>query len=89
MDFLYWEEDKLTQQQLDMEIKINLVEVASELADNATKDEMINREFIISDEERFTVDLDSGDLMYTEDAQDIYDRWYDYFYSKIEELEIK
>ncbi len=72
-----------------MEIKINIVELASELADNATKDEMINREFIISDEERFTVDLDSGDLMYTEDAQDIYDRWYDYFYNKIEELEIK
>ena len=72
-----------------MEIKINIVELASELAEDMTSDEMFREEIIITEEEQFVIDENSGDTMYTETAQDIYNRWYDYFYSKIEELKIK
>lgn len=65
------------------EIKINIVEVASELAVNATKDEAFTEHGI--QESDLTID-DGEQLVYTDFAQDIHNRWYDYFYAEIEKL---
>ena len=68
-------------------IQINEVELASNLASKATI-----REFGIIDGRLATEDditiLDGGSdcYIYTDEAQDIFNRWYDYYYAEIMEI---
>jgi hypothetical protein len=58
---------------------INVVELASELAH-----ERMKMELELSDDQ---VWVDSDDtLVYTEEAQDTFNEWYDYYYTLIEQL---
>ena len=67
-------------------IKINLVEVASELAHNKLKDVLF-----LSDEDEandilYTYDGDT--LIYKEEYQDMFNEYYDYFYTVIDNLKL-
>jgi len=58
-----------------MEIKINLLEVASELAN-----QIVHARFL--DDESFIYnDLSNGDRIYTDHAQSLFNEWYDYYYN--------
>ena len=62
-------------------MEINEIELASELDHDATVDELSN----VYDEEEL-YQTDNGDvLIYKDDVQDVFNRHYDYFLSKIEE----
>jgi hypothetical protein len=62
-----------------MNITINKIELASELANNRVVDEMAKESDIYS--------LHSnGDTFYTEEAQDLFNQWYDYYLSVIESI---
>ena len=63
-------------------IKINLVEVASELAHNR----MVFSIDMDCNEDSLYQQLDNGDFVYTEEAQDIFNDWYDYYYNRLLEL---
>ena len=65
------------------EIKINLNEVATELAHAATRGVMISDGSIIEDADMWRED-GAGVLIYTEEAQDVFNVWYDYFYNFID-----
>jgi len=67
------------------EVKVNILEVASNLAHDMTKDEMF-REELITHEDDMTIGKDV--LTYTEEAQDIFNRWYDYFYDEINKIKL-
>ncbi len=67
-------------------IKINKLELASELANEATKDEMFSKGLIVDEDEMYRED--NGCSIYTEEAQDIFNDYYDYFLTKIEEVAI-
>ena len=67
-------------------IKINKLELASELAEDATKNEMFSKGLIVDETEMYVED-ESG-TTYTEEAQDIFNDYYDYFLTKIEEVAI-
>lgn len=62
--------------------RINRVELQSNLAHNSAMDEMINNQSI-NDEDEMYVDAESDMLEYTEKAQDVFNRWYDYYYDEI------
>jgi len=67
-----------------MDIKINLVEIASELANDRTFEEL-------SSEYMCEVDIyksDSDVVEYTEYAQKVFDNWYDYYYDFINKYKI-
>ena len=69
-----------------MEIRINLVEAASELAHRATVDEVIADESMDYDcEEDVWVHDDENDIdTYHDDVQDVFNCWYDYFCGMLE-----
>jgi hypothetical protein len=58
-------------------VEVNIVELSSELADDAAFNELCSKG-IISDKE----EMWDGEN-YTEIAQDVFNRWYDYFYDMI------
>ena len=60
-----------------MEITINPLEVASELAHIKTK-----RELGIQGDEMYVEDTE-GCLVYTDDVQDVFDEYYDYYYEML------
>ena len=62
-----------------MNIKINIVELSSELADKDIETHFGENRWIESDDE----------LIYTEEAQNLFDEYYDYYYQIIDELKIK
>lgn len=65
-----------------MEIKINLVEVATELAHNRLLDKLnLTEEESIS--QIYEILPDSEDLTYREDIQIMFDEFYDEYYSEI------
>ena len=68
-----------------MIIKINLVEVASELATN----EMTSKYALEGKEEDLMEELSEGVLTWKEEYQDEFNEWYDYFYNEIDKLKIK
>jgi hypothetical protein len=59
-------------------IYINEVEAASNLAEKATIIELVNRGEYDSEDDLYEEDEDSGDTRYIEQAQDVFDDWYDY-----------
>ena len=72
-----------------MEIRINIVEVASELAhDTMVRDSFIDG--IINDETEVYVSFnkadDDGEIIYTDVCQEIFDKYYDYYYDRLLKL---
>jgi hypothetical protein len=65
-------------------IKINKLELASELANEATRVEMFSKGLIAHEDEMY-VENESG-TTYTEEAQDIFNDYYDCYLTKIEEI---
>ena len=68
----------------DSMVCVNIVELASELADNQTKIEMFDNDSLEEEEEALMYELDmDGNSTYTEEAQDIFNDIYNYYYSVI------
>jgi hypothetical protein len=68
----------------DSIVQVNIVELASELADNQTKIVMFDNEMLSEEEEALMYELDmDGNSTYTEEAQDIFNGLYDYYYTVI------
>lgn len=62
-----------------MELRINIVELASELADKELREKWDYRDG------QADVDDGHGGIIYSEDAQDIFNRLYDEYYTIIEQ----
>lgn len=62
----------------DNDMLINNIELADALAEPDTIKQMLERKLITKEEEAF-VDLGDGETAYTEEAQDIFDKYYDYY----------
>ena len=56
-----------------MDVSVNILELASELAHKVVEKEMKSHLRIDSD----------GSVVYTEEAQDLFNEWYDYYYDLI------
>jgi hypothetical protein len=65
-----------------MDIKVNILELASELADKELQEKWDFRDGQVF------VDDEHGGLIYSETAQDIFDRLYDEYYTIIDQLKI-
>ena len=63
-----------------MNVTINIVELATELADQDLESHFGGNRW---------VEAGDDELVYTEEAQDLFDDYYDYYYSVIEKLQIK
>jgi len=73
----------------DCTVVVNIVELSSELANDAAGNEMIERGLINDRDEMVIPDPeDSETLIYTEKAQDIYNHHYDYFYNMIDNIKL-
>lgn len=75
-------------------ITINIVQVATELAKDNTIDEILNPigDYVLlygfsSEDDLYEFD-EEGNSTYKEEVQDIFNKWYDYYYSKLEKLKI-
>ena len=72
-----------------MEIRINIVEAASELAHDAMVKEAFNEGIIIDETEVYVSlngDDDEDEIIYTEVCQEIFDKYYDYYYDRLLKL---
>jgi hypothetical protein len=68
----------------DSMVRVNIVELASELAHEQTKIEMFNNHSLTDEENaRLYVSATDGITTYTDEAQDIFNRLYDYYYTVI------
>jgi hypothetical protein len=65
-----------------MNITVNIIELASELADKELQEKWDFRDGQIF------VDDKQGGLMYSEEAQDIFNRFYDEYYTIIQSCQI-
>ena len=65
-----------------MEITINVIELSCELAE-----EMVNVKFNYEEDDIYVEE--DEELKYTEQAQEIFDEWYDYYYDFLIERKIK
>ena len=65
-----------------MEITINLIELSSELAE-----EMVNVKFNYEQNDIYVEE--NEEVKYTEQAQEIFNEWYDYYYDFLIERKIK
>ena len=65
-------------------VSVNIVELASELAENQTMIEMFDNDSLDEEEEEqmYVTHLD-GTTSFTEEAQDIFNNLYDYYYNLI------
>jgi hypothetical protein len=63
-------------------VKVNILELASNLAEKAMIDEMIANGSISNESEAYVEETEES-TRYTEEAQDVFNRWYDYFYDEI------
>ena len=68
-------------------VTINKLELAAELAADATKDEMFSTGLIADEDEMFIFD-DGESKYFTDEAQEIFNTHYDYFLGKIEKIAI-
>jgi len=79
----------LTKKETEMEIKINVIEVASDLAHESMKDEIkFNEAFhnYPSEEDLYepgNPEAPDEGLIYKEKYQEIFNRWYDYYFEMI------
>lgn len=69
-----------------MEVRINVIEVASDLAHNAMLNEVMSPlydgEIIIEEDRLYNYDEEDNGT-YKEEYQDIFNKWYDYFFEMI------
>jgi hypothetical protein len=66
-----------------MEIKINALEVACELATEATKNEMLFvHGSILEESEMYVSDGENTEIL-TEEAQEVFNRWYDFYLNNL------
>lgn len=73
-----------------MNITINPVELASKLAHTRTKDEMLFETNLIETENDMYITIeDKQENRYTDEAQEVFNRWYDYYYEIISGCEEK
>lgn len=68
----------------DSNVVVNKLELASELAHDSAKDELIVNMLIDNEDDMWVEDEDA--MIYTELAQGVFNRWYDYYLTKIEEI---
>jgi len=66
-----------------MEIKINALELASNLAHNRA---LYERGDICSNEDDMYEDINAEELHYKEEIQDEFNRWYDYYLTEINKI---
>lgn len=64
-----------------MEITINLLEAAAELAH-----ELVRAKFDDDDDALYV--LSDGIITYTEEAQDLFNEWYDHYYDLLFDLKV-
>lgn len=62
-----------------MNVTINIVKLASELADKDLEGHFGQKRWIENDDE----------LIYTEEAQDLFNEYYDYYFNIIDETKVK
>ena len=67
-----------------MDIKVNLVELASELANDRTFEDLTSE--YMGEAEIYKTDSDI--VEYTEYAQNVFNDWYDYYYDFISKYKI-
>jgi hypothetical protein len=67
-----------------MDIKVNIVELASELASDRVYEELTS-EYMGEDD---IYKKDSDVIEYTEYAQKVFDNWYDFYYGIIDKYKI-
>ena len=65
------------------DVLVNQIELASELANRAMIDELMGNGKINEEDEVYITES-NGDTRYTDEAQDVFNRWYDYFYDVID-----
>ncbi len=65
-------------------ITINKLELATELATNATKTEMFSKDLIMDENEMYIGD--AGVQYFTDTAQDIFNEYYSYYLTIIEKF---
>lgn len=77
-------------EEITNEVVVNDIELASELADLATRREMFDNESIDEDSDEWNkmYVTDDEETRYTEEAQDIFNGWYDYYTSQIEKYSV-
>ena len=63
-------------------MEINEVELACKLADIKVKEELLGTELKYKTEEDLVYNID-GDLYYKEEVQEVFNRWYDYYWDLI------
>lgn len=70
-----------------MNITINAIQLATELAHKAAFDEMHSDtskgDGLINDEDEMWTDGDENTMVYTEEAQEVFERWYIHFLDAI------
>ena len=65
-------------------VSINILQLASELAENQTKIEMFDNDCLDEEEEeQMYVSHSDGTTSFTDEAQKIFDNLYDYYYNQI------
>lgn len=74
----------------ESEVLVNIVLLASKLADNETKIRLFDNDNLSEEEEEQMYELDmDGSSIYTEEAQKIFDNLYDYFYHEILSCQVR
>lgn len=64
------------------DVLVNQIELASELANRAMIGELMGNGKI-NEEDDVYITESNGDTRYTDEAQDVFNGWYDYFYDLI------
>lgn len=59
-------------------VSVNQVELASELAHNSCINELYGHDVF--------VEQSNGDTIYTDEAQEVFNRWYDYYFDIINKI---
>lgn len=62
---------------------INEVELATNLAELATEDQLVFKDRLFEDVEDLYIESDEDTLVYTEAAQDCFNEWYDFYWEMI------
>lgn len=74
----------------ESEVLVNIVLLASKLADNETKIRLFDNDNLSEEEEEQMYELDmDGSSIYTEEAQKIFNNLYDYFYHEILSCQVR
>lgn len=71
---------------MQTEIKINIIELASELAERRVEEEF--KKDPLRFDNRIYIE-EENEVRYTEAAQDVFNTWYDYYYTEIEFQQIQ